>query len=46
MGTAQPAVARGGRRQRRPHAMFSQALLGMMHAASAFQGQPPLPLLC
>ena len=42
MGTAQqPPRAR--RHQRRPHAMLSQALLGMMQAAGAFQGATPLP---
>ena len=40
MGTAQqPPRAR--RHQRRPHAMLSQALLGMMQAAGAFQGATP-----
>ena len=42
MGTAQqPPRAR--RHQRRPHAMLSQALLGMMQAAGAFQGATSLP---
>ena len=42
MGTAQqPPRAR--RHQRRPHAMLSQALLGMMQAAGAFQGTTFLP---
>ena len=42
MGTAQqPPRAR--RHQRRPHAMLSQALLGMMQAAGAFQGTASLP---
>ncbi len=41
MGTVQPPVQRGRRHQRRPHAMLSQALLGMIQAAGAFQGQPP-----
>ena len=39
MGTVQPPVQRGRRHQRRPHAMLSQALLGMIQAAGAFQGQ-------
>ena len=41
MGAVQPPVQRGRRHQRRPHAMLSQALLGMIQAAGAFQGQLP-----
>ena len=41
MGTVQPPVQRGRRQQRRPHAMLSQALLGMIQAAGAFQGRLP-----
>ena len=42
MGTVQPPLQRGRRhQQRRPHAMLSQALLGMIQAAGAFQGQLP-----
>ena len=43
MGTAQQPP-RSRRHQRRPHAMLSQALLGMMQAAGAFQGTTSLPL--
>ena len=39
MGTVQPPAQRGRRHQRRPHAMLSQALLGMIQAAGAFQGK-------
>ena len=38
MGAVQPPAQRGRRHQRRPHAMLSQALLGMIQAAGAFQG--------
>ena len=38
MGAREQPMPRGRRHQRRPHAMLSQALLGMIQAAGAFQG--------